>query len=106
MPRRKRAAVWSPEAEQDLFDIWRYLAVEASVRTAEKYLRDINRACQQMRTRPLLGCTRDDLMRGLRSVLVSPYVIFYRVGESSIDIVRVLHGRRDLDAIFADPTDR
>jgi len=39
-------------------------------------------------------------------VLVSPYVIFYRVGESSIDIVRVLHGRRDLDAIFADPTDR
>jgi len=41
-------------------------------------------------------------MSGLRSVLVSPYVIFYRVGESSLDIVRVLHGRRDLDAIFAD----
>jgi toxin ParE1/3/4 len=41
-------------------------------------------------------------MPELRSVLVSPYVVFYRVTELSVDIVRVLHGRRDLDAIFAD----
>jgi len=41
-------------------------------------------------------------MPDLRSVLVLPYVIFYRVMDSSVDIVRVVHGRRDLDAIFAD----
>jgi plasmid stabilization system protein ParE len=35
MPRRKRAVIWSPEAEQDLFDIWEYLTAEASARTAE-----------------------------------------------------------------------
>jgi toxin ParE1/3/4 len=106
MPRRKRNVIWSPEAEQDLFDIWQYLASEASARTAGKYLRDINRACERVRTRPLLGRSRDDVMSGLRSVLIRPYVIFYRVGESSIDIVRVLHGRRDLEAIFADEADR
>jgi len=44
-------------------------------------------------------------MPGLRSVLVLPYGIFYRVAESSVDIVRVLHGRRDLDAIFPDDID-
>lgn len=102
MPRGRRTVVWSPEAEQDLFDIWQYLAAEASVRTADTYLRNINRTCERVRRRPLSGRARDDLMRGLRSVLVSPYVIFYRVGESSLDIVRVLHGRRDLEAIFAD----
>jgi plasmid stabilization system protein ParE len=40
-------------------------------------------------------------MPDLRSVLVLPYVVFYRGTGSSVDIVRVLHGRRDLDAIFA-----
>jgi toxin ParE1/3/4 len=39
-------------------------------------------------------------MPELRSVLVLPYVVFYRVTELSVEIVRVLHGRRDLDAIF------
>jgi toxin ParE1/3/4 len=102
MPRRKRILIWSPEAEQDLFDIWHYLRSEASARTAEKYLRSIHRACERVRLRPLSGRARDEVMPELRSVLVSPYVVFYRVTELSVDIVRVLHGRRDLDAIFAD----
>jgi toxin ParE1/3/4 len=100
MPRRKRAVIWSPEAEQDLFDIWEYLTAEASARTAEKYLRNIYRASERVRTRPLSGRARNEVMPALRSVLVLPYVIFYRVTELSVEIVRVLHGRRDLDAIF------
>ena len=99
--RRRRAITWSPEAEQDLFDIYQYLEREASARTAEKYLRQISQSCERIRKRPLLGRTRNEVMPGLRSVLVLPYVVFYRVSGSSVDIVRVLHGRRDLDAIFA-----
>jgi toxin ParE1/3/4 len=105
MPRRKRAVIWSTEAEQDLFDIWQYLSAEASNRTAEKYLRNIYRAGERVRIRPLSGRARNDVMPGLRSVLVLPYVVFYRVTERSVEIVRVLHGRRDLDAIFAEDID-
>ena len=38
-------------------------------------------------------------------VLVHPYVIFFHVAASSVEIVRVLHQRRDLESIFADDVD-
>jgi plasmid stabilization system protein ParE len=37
----------------------------------------------------------------MRSVLAFPYVVFYRVGNDAIEIIRVLHGRRDIASIFA-----
>jgi plasmid stabilization system protein ParE len=43
-------------------------------------------------------------MPGIRSVLVHPYVLFYRIAARSVEAVRVLHQRRDLDAIFAGNT--
>jgi toxin ParE1/3/4 len=101
MRRPKRTVIWSPEAEQDLFDISAYLTAEASGRTAENCLREIDGACQRIRIRPLSGRARSELMSGLRSVLVHPYIVFYRVAEPAIEIVRVLHQRRDLDAMFA-----
>jgi plasmid stabilization system protein ParE len=44
-------------------------------------------------------------MSGMRSVLVHPYVIFFQVAASSVEIVRGLHQRRDLESIFADDVD-
>jgi toxin ParE1/3/4 len=102
MPRASRSLIWSPEAEQDLFDISSYLTTEASATTADKYLRKIGRACERVRSRPLTGRARGEVMPGLRSVLVHPYVVIYRVTASSVDVIRVLHQRRDVDAIFAD----
>ena len=51
---------------------------------------------------PLAGRTRDELRPGLRSISVRPHVVFYRVLDDNPEIVHVLDGRRDLDAIFAD----
>jgi toxin ParE1/3/4 len=104
MPRRRRL-IWSVEAEQDLFDISAYLTSKASARIAERYLREIGRAAERTRTRALPGRARDELMSGMRSVLVHPYVIFFQVAASSVEIVRVLHQRRDLESIFADDVD-
>jgi plasmid stabilization system protein ParE len=36
----------------------------------------------------------------MRSIPSSPYVVFYLVRPTRIEIVRVLHGRRDVEAIF------
>jgi plasmid stabilization system protein ParE len=38
MPAARRAVVWSPEAEQDLLDIWSYLAQAASFTVADDQL--------------------------------------------------------------------
>ena len=92
---------WSPEAEQDLLAIWDYLAREASPDVADEQLRSLDRACEALAQWPHSGRARDELFRGVRSIAVEAYVIFYRVEDSAIEIVRVLHQRLDVDAIFS-----
>jgi toxin ParE1/3/4 len=92
---------WSPEAEQDLLASWNYAAREASPHVADEQLRSIDRACEALAEWPHSGRARDELFRGVRSIAVEAYVVFYRVGNSAIEIIRVLHGRRDVDAIFS-----
>jgi toxin ParE1/3/4 len=102
MPRPRRV-VWSPEAEQDLLDIWAYLAREASTRVADEQLRSIDRVCDMLSEAPLLGRSRDELLPGIRSIAAQPYVIFYRAPATHIEVVHVLHGSRDIDTIFSEP---
>jgi toxin ParE1/3/4 len=45
---------------------------------------------------PLLGRSRTDLHPGLRSFPFGRYVIFYRPLDDGIEVVRVLHGARDI----------
>jgi len=45
MPNRKRPISLSPEADEDLIEIWGYLAREASERVADRQLREIDAAC-------------------------------------------------------------
>lgn len=47
-----------------------------------------------------LGHRRDELRPGLRSVNVHPYLLFYRAVPGGIELVRVVHGARDLRRIF------
>lgn len=100
MPRAKRI-VWSPAAERDLIDIWAYYARVASPELADNLLREIDRVGRSMGESPLLSRDRSELATGLRSVVVRPHVIFFRVSASAVQIARVLHGRRDFPAIFA-----
>jgi|ERR1700688_612319 len=102
MARPRRPALWSPEAEQDLIEIWGYWANSASIDVADNQLRDIDRACERIEDWPLSGRARDELLSGLRSLPVQPNVIFYRVRGGGVEIVRVIDGRRDIDRVFAD----
>jgi toxin ParE1/3/4 len=49
---------------------------------------------------PFIGRERSSLARGLRSIVANIHVIFYTVERERIVIVRVLDGRRDIDAEF------
>jgi len=48
----------------------------------------------------MMGRARDELASGVRSFPFGRYVVFYAPLDDGIDIVRVLHGSRDIDAIF------
>jgi toxin ParE1/3/4 len=89
-------------ATQDLLDIWDFVAGESWLPIADKQLKEIEGVCYRLGGWPEYGRARDDVRTGLRSVLVSRYVVFYRVTKTAIEIVRILDERRDVDTVFAD----
>ncbi len=100
MPEKSSRVSWAPAAKKDLRDIWRYFVSVASPEVADRLLRDIVRASERARQRPLAWRARDEVMLGLRSILVHPYVLFYRVEADTVEVVRVLHQRRNFAAVF------
>ena len=49
---------------------------------------------------PEAGQARDEILSGLRSFSRGSYVIYYRLRASHLEIVRVLHGARDIEGLF------
>ena len=94
--------VMAPEARRDLKGIRDYIAKDnpAAARRVMMRLRDMAR---MLAGAPTLGCRRPELGRDLRSFVADPYVLFYRPldGAAGIELARVLHGARDLDALFS-----
>lgn len=49
----------------------------------------------------MMGRARDDLAPGIRSLAFGRYVVFFVALADGIDVVRVMHGARDIDHTFA-----
>jgi toxin ParE1/3/4 len=105
MQEPKRKLIWSQEAEADLFGIWHFGATRFSPDTADAHLRDIQHAASLLILFPLKSDERDQLSPGLRSIVVYPTVVFFRIRSQSIDVVRVLDGRRNFPAFFSSESD-
>ena len=89
----------SREARQDLQHIWDYMAEQNPIR-ADQWLDEFETRCQLLSEMPLIGRQRDELQPGLRSFLLGRYILFYRLQEEQIEIVRVLSGYQDLESLF------
>ncbi|MBN9062451.1 MAG: plasmid stabilization protein [Rhizobiales bacterium 65-9] len=90
------------EAEDDLIGIWRYVA-EQNPRAADALLDRFDRRWRLLSEHPLSGPPRDDVLPGLRHLVVGAYLTLYRVSDGRVEILRVLHGARDLADIDAAP---
>lgn len=88
-----------PKAENDLDEIWLYIAQD-SLDNADKSLDEIEETCRKLARFANMGRNRDNLHPGLQSFPVGKYLIFYLPINDGIEIVRVLHGMMDLDALF------
>ena len=85
-----------PQADPDLDYIWSYI-VENSVVAANKQIERIGEIFTLLVQNPLAGRERLELRRGLRSFTVGNYVVFYHALPDGIEVVRVMHGRQDID---------
>jgi plasmid stabilization system protein ParE len=92
--------VLTPLAEQDLNDIWDYLAAR-NIAAADRVLRALERAIERLVRRPGLGHLREDLAdRRHRFPLVYSYLIVYRPETKPLQIIRVLHAARDVQELL------
>lgn len=90
-----------PLAAADILDIWDHIA-EDSVEQADRWVDKLDEKFKLIATQPLMGRVRGELAVDLRSFPFGRYVIFYAPLEHGIDVVRVLHSARDIDAVFGE----
>jgi toxin ParE1/3/4 len=89
----------SPRASSDLTEIWSYIA-DDSVANADAFIDKLHETIQVLAKQPRSGRRREELAPGILSFPFGRYIIFYRTNRYAIEIVRVLHGARDIQSIF------
>jgi toxin ParE1/3/4 len=89
-------------AEADLDDIWLYVARESSsIEIANRLIDTITDRFLTLAHFPYRGRSREeDFGPGYRSLPVGEYVIVYCVENADVLVLRVVHGRRQLEALF------
>lgn len=90
------------EAEADLDDIWCYIAKKSSsFDVADRFVELLTDHFYLLSKNPYIGRRRDEELRpGLRSFPVRDYIVFYRIEDNNVLILRVLRGSRDIEALF------
>jgi toxin ParE1/3/4 len=94
--------VWTPKAQRDYREIIDYLDQYIST-AADRFANGLATKCRLLETSPRMGRTRDELYPGLRSLVISKYLIFYRVTSTAVEILRILYGARNLPEIDWNP---
>ena len=90
-----------PRALDDLAEIWAYIA-DDSPDQADAFVDLVDSKFQALSRRPGLGRRRPELTPDIdiQSLAVGRYVVFYQPLSRGIEVVRVLHGSRDIESIF------
>lgn len=96
-----------PQATRDLSDIAVYLAEESGTdELAFRFLDAAETSFENLAAMPEMGVARsysDSALADVRMWRVAGFpnhLIFYRPVEGGIEVIRVLHAKRDIEALF------
>lgn len=91
-------------AEDDLFDIYAYVAVDDTAVKADKLFAALRSACETLKTLPQRGNVPPELRAvgvvEFRELRYKPYRIFYSIAGSTVNVHCILDGRRDMQTIL------
>lgn len=98
--------VWSNQARADLLDIYVLIGLERPA-VAERYLDRIESKVELLRLQPRMGVRRSDIRPSMRMLVEGSYLLLYRTEPDTdegpvgtIEIIRIVDGRRDLHGIL------
>lgn len=96
---------WTHKAQTDLLDIYVLIGLEQPA-AAERYFDRIEAKALILAEHPRLGVRRSYIRPDMRMLVESPYVVLYRTipdteegPVDTVEIVRILDGRRDLSVL-------
>lgn len=93
------------QAERDIEEAFVFIG-ERDLDTALDFLFAVEQTFELLAQMPFLGVARDfrhSRLRGVRQWHIKSYeeyLIFYRPVEDGIEVLRVLHGKRDIESIL------
>ena len=89
-------------AMQDIQETAEDLAQNFGFSQAERFVQKLNIQFSRIVQFPQMGKTRNDILLGVRTLLVDRHLIFYIPIRDDIEILRVVSGYRDLSKLFID----
>lgn len=89
------------EAIQDLEDVYNYMSA-FSLDAANRFVDAFGEKCETVAKFPNMGKSYEEFSQQLRGVILDKYIIFYRPVESGIEVIRVVSGYRNLEALFSE----
>lgn len=89
-------------ANADLETTADYLAANYGLSRSDEFIDGITARMKYIAKFPRIGRSREELSPGLRSLPYKPYLIFYRIQDETIEIVRIASGYQDLTQLFAE----
>ncbi|MCW0197796.1 type II toxin-antitoxin system RelE/ParE family toxin [Sphingopyxis sp.] len=90
-----RSIIVRPEAEADIENAADYTIEQWGIEQARHYVGDIRRAIEHLAVSGLRHPEEAEVFPGLRRARSGHHFIFYLIDGEQIDVVRVLHERRD-----------
>ena len=101
---KKYNVVFDNSAEDDLYEIYTYVALNDSIERADKLFAALRITCTKLKTLPLRGHIPPELFEvgvvEFREIHYKPYRIFYSIDNDTVQVHCVLDGRRDIQTIL------
>jgi toxin ParE1/3/4 len=93
-------------ATRDLIDHFVFLGENASVDVARRFLQSANSAFEELAQMPQIGASRTFRNPRFAAVRMWPirgserFLVFYRPVKGGLEVLRVVHGARDIETVF------
>ena len=76
--------------------------MERNLDAGEKLFREFNQKCLNLVKFSNMGRSYNHVRPNLRGLPLDGYIILYQVVEQGVDLLRIVNGRQDLEALFTD----
>jgi len=87
----------SKKAVADLEEIWLYTVEKWSMNQADRYYNLIFDEIRFICKNVTAGKSMEHVRKGYRASKVKSHLIFYRVQNNSVEVIRILHERMDIE---------